>query len=126
MKQVQVFLIYLILIVCNSCKEDHLITSKDYRDLVDKTFNERKQLAVNRDNELFSVLKKGITARQSEALKFLFAFMPLSDLADYDGEFFLANANVALKAKEETEWGKSIPDDISHSNPFLHSLSPQI
>lgn len=119
MKPANVFLIYLILIVSNSCAEDHLITNKDYRELVEKTFNQRKQLAINRDNELFSVFENGITAKQSEALKFLFAFMPLSDLADYDGEFFLANADIALKAKEETTWGKSIPEDI-----FLHYVLP--
>ena len=119
MKRVNLFLITLILIVFNSCSEDHLIRSKEYRDLIDKTFNERKLLALNRDKELFSVFGKGITDRQSEALKFLFAFMPLSDLADYNGEFFLANADLSLKAKEETEWGKSIPDDI-----FLHYVLP--
>ena len=119
MKQAKLYLIYLIFIVSNSCTEDHLIISKDYRDLIEKTFNERKQLAINRDKELFLIFEKGITARQSEALKFLFAFMPLSDLADYNGEFFLANADMALKAREESVWGKSIPDDI-----FLHYVLP--
>src|SRR3972149_11396858 len=101
MKQVSVFLIFLILLVFTGCKEDHLIISKDYRDLVDETFSKRKQLAINREKVLFSVFEKGLTTRQSEALKFLFAFMPLSDLADYNGEFFLLNAKIALKAKEE-------------------------
>ncbi|HCU20625.1 MAG: hypothetical protein A2X05_14530 [Bacteroidetes bacterium GWE2_41_25] len=119
MKQVSVFLIFLILLVFTGCKEDHLIISKDYRDLVDETFSKRKQLAINREKVLFSVFEKGLTTRQSEALKFLFAFMPLSDLADYNGEFFLLNAKIALKAKEETKWGKSIPDDI-----FLHYVLP--
>ena len=119
MKQANIFLISLILIVFNSCAEDHLIRSKEYRDLVEKAFNERKLLAINREKELFSVFKREITDRQSEALKYLFAFMPLSDLADYDGEFFLANTDIALKAQEESEWGKSIPDDI-----FLHYVLP--
>ena len=119
MQQIKYFLSFLILIVFNSCAEDHLISSKEYRDLIDKTFNERRLLAQNREKALFSVLERGITDRQSEALKFLFAFMPLNDLADYDGEFFLANADIALKTKEKTGWGKSIPDDI-----FLHYVLP--
>ena len=45
--------------------------------------------------------------------------MPLSDLADYNGDFFLANVNMSLRAKEETPWGKDIPEDI-----FLHYVLP--
>ncbi len=119
MKQTKLFLIFLILIVLAGCSDDSLIYDKDYREIVEKAFAERKQLAVNRQNELFSVFEKGISNQQSEALKFLFAFMPLSDLADYQGEFFLANADLSLKARKETDWGKTIPDDI-----FLHYVLP--
>ena len=45
--------------------------------------------------------------------------MPLSDLADYDGDFFLANVNMALAVRKETPWGKDIPEDI-----FLHYVLP--
>ncbi|MBI5008490.1 MAG: transglutaminase domain-containing protein, partial [Bacteroidia bacterium] len=119
MKQTKLFLIFLILIVLAGCTNDSLIHDKEYRELVEKTFAERKQLAENRHNELFSVFEKGISTQQTEALKFLFAFMPLSDLADYQGEFFLANADISLKSRKETTWGKTIPDDI-----FLHYVLP--
>ncbi|OFY66079.1 MAG: hypothetical protein A2Y71_13625, partial [Bacteroidetes bacterium RBG_13_42_15] len=56
---------------------------------------------------------------QTEALKFLFAFMPLSDLADYSGEFFLENVNIALLTRKEFHWGKGIPEEI-----FLHYVLP--
>jgi transglutaminase-like putative cysteine protease len=119
MKLAKISIIYLILLVFDSCAEDHLITNVDYRDLVEKTFGERRQTAKNRDKELFSVFDKGISVQQTEALKFLFAFMPLSDLADYEGEFFLANADMSIRAKKETTWGRQIPDDI-----FLHYVLP--
>ena len=45
--------------------------------------------------------------------------MPLSDLADYDGEFFLANVNISLRALDESPWGKDIPEEI-----FLHYVLP--
>ena len=32
--------------------------------------------------------------------------MPLNDLADYTGDFFLANADMALRSREETTMGK--------------------
>ena len=45
--------------------------------------------------------------------------MPLSDLADYNGDFFLANINMSLRAQSETTWGKNIPEEI-----FLHYVLP--
>jgi hypothetical protein len=45
--------------------------------------------------------------------------MPLSDLADYNGEFFLANVNYSLRALDESSWGKDIPEEI-----FLHYVLP--
>ena len=119
MKQAKLYLIYMIAIVLGSCSEKHLITNEEYRDLVEKRFDERKELAANRAEELFKVFDKGISTSRSEALKFLFAFMPLSDLADYNGDFFLANADLSLRSKEETQWGKSIPEEI-----FLHYVLP--
>ena len=101
------------------CSGKHLITDKNYRTLIEKSFDERQQLADNRKTELFSVFEKPLTVKQTEALKFLIAFMPLNDLADYSGEFFLANADIALQVKNETPWGKSIPEEI-----FLHYVLP--
>lgn len=102
-----------------SCTSGHLVSDKNYRLQIDKAFLERKNLAINRSSELFSVFKKELTPQQSEALKFLFAYMPLSDLADYTGEFFLANINKSLQARELVTWGETIPEDI-----FLHYILP--
>ncbi len=64
-------------------------------------------------------LDKNLSHQQAEALKFLYAFMPLSDLADYNGDFFLANTDIALRTRNEAPWGKDIPEDI-----FLHYVLP--
>jgi hypothetical protein len=119
MKKLLNYLSVLIIALCPACSTNHLINDKEYRILVEKSFNERVELASGRNNELFSVFDDELTAEQSEGLKFLFAFMPLSDLADYDGEFFLANINMALLSRTETPWGKDIPEDI-----FLHYVLP--
>jgi hypothetical protein len=103
----------------NSDSGNHLINNKEYRSKVESAFKEREQLAHNRKDQLFGVFGPGLSLQQEEALKFLFAYMPLSDLADYDGEFFLANANIALRTRQETPWGKSIPEEI-----FLHYVLP--
>ena len=52
-------------------------------------------------------------------LKYLFAYMPLSDFADYDFEFFQRQVEYALLAKETFPWSKDIPEDI-----FRHYVLP--
>ncbi|MBK7712434.1 MAG: hypothetical protein IPJ37_16840 [Bacteroidales bacterium] len=113
------FLLAVIIPLLSACSGRHLINDSEYRNLVDSSFNKRKELAANRSGELFDVLNRPLKTSQKEALKFLYAFMPLNDLADYSGDFFLANVNVALRAREESPWGKDIPEEI-----FLHYVLP--
>lgn len=77
------------------------------------------KLASGRSEVLFNVLNTDLSLQQAEALKFLFAYMPISDLADYSGEFFLAHVEKALLARDMVPWGKNIPEDI-----FLHYVLP--
>jgi hypothetical protein len=106
-------------LLLNSCSGDHLITNEKYRLKVLNDFSEREILAGNRNDQLFHVFNENLSAMQVEALKFLYAYMPLSDLADYNGDFFLANANLALKTLSERIWGRQIPEEI-----FLHYVLP--
>lgn len=116
---VSAFILLSVAMSVASCKGNHLINDKIYLSATDSAFIEKKQLAGNRDSALFSVFNGKLSAGQSEALKFLYAYMPLSDLADYNGDFFLANVNASLKARSETLWGKDIPENI-----FLHYVLP--
>jgi transglutaminase-like putative cysteine protease len=96
---------------CN--KSPHFLTDKPYRLVVQNDFETRKELAKHRATELFSVFgDKSLTLVEKEALQFLYAYMPLSDLADYDGNFFLQQVRYAFKAQHEMPWGKEIPEDI--------------
>jgi len=98
---------------CNTSSDDHFLKDKDYREQVHNQFLKRKELAAGRSEQLFSVFnKEKLTTAQKEALEFLYAYMPLSDLADYDGEFFLGQVDAAFRAREYFDWGKKIPDDI--------------
>jgi hypothetical protein len=112
-------IIALIIPLAVSCSDKHLINDPEYMKLVGLSFSERKSLAVNRADALFSVFDRSLSAGQKEGLEFLYAYMPLSDLADYSGDFFLANVNVALRAREESPWGREIPEEI-----FLHYVLP--
>lgn len=61
------------------------------------------------DNKIFD---ENLTRQESEYLHFLYDYMPLCDLADYDGEFFLNQVRYAIKARETFSWGSKIPEDI--------------
>jgi transglutaminase-like putative cysteine protease len=112
-------LTFCIFILLSGCGEKHIISNKVYLSKVETAFSEREKLAENRKDKLFSVFSRKLTTEQTEALKFLFAYSPLNDLADYTGDFFLANTDVALKTRHESSWGKNIPEDI-----FLHYVLP--
>jgi hypothetical protein len=109
----------LLLVLLASCTGKHLINDNQYLSGTITAFNERKILATNRASQLFSVINDSLTVEQKEAMQFLYAYMPLSDLADYNGKFFLSNADMALKARSEALWRKDIPEDI-----FLHYVLP--
>jgi len=112
-------LVALNIVLLVGCNGNRFINNKEYLTVIDKSFADREQLAKNRKEELLSVLNKKLAPDQCEALKFLIAFMPLSDLADYNGDFFLANVNMSLRVREEVPWGKNIPGEI-----FLHYVLP--
>ncbi|GAB6009152.1 transglutaminase domain-containing protein [Dysgonomonas reticulitermitis] len=112
MERISVFL--LIVFLFSACSSDqHFLKDEEYRAQVHKQFLKRKELAAGRTQELFAVFDKpGLTTEQREALEFLYAYMPLSDLADYDGDYFLGQVDAAFNARECFDWGKKIPDDI--------------
>jgi transglutaminase-like putative cysteine protease len=112
-------LFFLLLAILVSCSREHLINNKSYLNYTDSTFNQIKKLCINRKDELFSVFDQALTPEQTEALKFLFAYSPLNDLAEFSGDFFLANAKIALRTRQESSWGNSIPVSI-----FLHYVLP--
>ena len=126
MKITEILTWFVLIIVLAGCstektdvdKEQHLIKDADYREKVEKRFLEKKQLAVGRNDKLFEVFN-GLSVKETEALKFLYAFMPLSDLADYSGEYFRDIVKITLEARDSMAWGHTIPDDI-----FMHFVLP--
>lgn len=119
MKLLLKVLIPVVLITAGCSGKKHFIDDASYRTQVEKQFEERKKLASHRADQLFGVFKEALTTEQQEALKFLYAYMPLSDLADYTGEYYLGQVNMSLKARDEFSWGKDIPEDI-----FRHFVLP--
>ena len=97
----------------------HFISDSSYRSQVEKQFEKRRKMAHLREDVLFGVFNNNLTTEQEEALKFLYAYMPLSDLADYTGEYYLEQVNLSLMARDTFSWVKEIPEDI-----FRHFVLP--
>ncbi|OFY48259.1 MAG: hypothetical protein A2X22_01410 [Bacteroidetes bacterium GWF2_49_14] len=108
----------ILLVSCNS-RPFHIYSDEAYSKNVEQRFEQRKSLAGNRAEALFSVFAEELTETEQEGLKFLNAFMPLSDLADYDGEFFLNQVRWSLAARDTFVWGKTIPEVV-----FRHFVLP--
>ena len=70
-----------------SCTNKHLITDEAERATVQADFD--KRAASWNQGELFKVFEQEMSEQQREALMFLYAYMPLGDITDYSGEFFL-------------------------------------
>ncbi|PWD97878.1 transglutaminase domain-containing protein [Marinilabilia rubra] len=96
-----------------------LIEDANMQEDVRQSLQRQKELAVHRSDQLFSLYDSNISKAEKEALDFLYAYMPLSDLSNHSGTFYLLHARYALKARNTFPWGAKIPNDI-----FLHYVLP--
>lgn len=99
-------------------KKNHFITDKSYRAQVHEDYLNRTKLAERRSEALFAGMDT-LCVKEREAMEFLYAYMPYSDLADYDFVYFLKHVRYAFKAQQEMAWGKDVPEDI-----FRHFVLP--
>ena len=102
---------------CMNNSSSHFISDTAYRTQVETDFQSR-QTTLSEGN-LFTVFNQSMTPEEKEAMSFLYAYMPVGDIADYSGEFFLKNVRTSFQAKQEMPWGKQIPEDI-----FRHFVLP--
>lgn len=58
----------------------------------------------------FYAPEEGISEAESEALQFLYAYMPVADVTDYSTAYHLENVRQSFKAREEMPWGKVVPE----------------
>jgi len=70
-------------------RTNHFINDAQVREQIEKDFDNQKLLTSGRKDKLYDVFSLNLSLEEEEAIKFLYAYMPLSDLADYDGDFFL-------------------------------------
>lgn len=96
----------------------HFISDKVTKEQIEKDFSAKQQALPH--GELFGIFNDStLTETEKEALTFLYAYMPIGDVTDYSGEFYLQNIRSSFNTQEEMPWGESIPEEI-----FRHFVLP--
>ena len=96
--------------------QGQFISYTNYRNTVENIFKERVKTV---GKTFYNTQKENLTADEQEALKFLYAYMPLADVTDYPTSFFADNVRMSFKARKEMPWGKNVPELL-----FRHFVVP--
>lgn len=114
MKKILLF-ISCVVLVC-SC-DRAFITDKNYLSVVEVDFNQRKNKLNN--TPYFDIFDTDMSQEQREAMQFLYAYMPLGDIYDYNADLFLKSVNATLSLKDSLSWVGGIPEEV-----FRHFVMP--
>jgi transglutaminase-like putative cysteine protease len=109
----------MLMAVLLSCSNSHLIVDKSTRNEIRNDYMARAEVYSPARPDLFALADTLDSDTRREAVQFLLAYMPLSDIAVCEPAFLLANADGALKARDEMPWGPSLPIDL-----FLNFVLP--
>ena len=105
-------------IVLFACNNAHFLKEESYRNQVAQDFEQKKQALPHGD--LFAIFADSIlSVYEREALMFLYAYMPIGDVTDYPGDYYLENVRLSKQTRDEMPWGKEIPDEV-----FRHFVLP--
>ena len=107
MKRLFLMAVTAMLLLASCQRGQHFITDRAYRSEVHADFEARMA-----QFPMLEVQLDTLSRAEREAMEFLYAYMPLSDLADYTPQFFLQQVRYAFKARAEMPWGKDVPEDV--------------
>ena len=110
-RYIMIFLAAVLFVMSLSAREN-----LDRNGRIAKDFKARRELVA--DDRYFDVFET-LSGSRLQAMQFLYAYMPITDIADYRGEFHLQNVDYALKARAEMPWGKQVP-----VREFMHFVLP--
>ncbi len=83
-------------------------------------YNFKKEILSKYGIKVFDEIENSeIDSLQREYLKFLVAYMPLSDIMEFDFDFFKTQVDYAILARNNFSWLKDIPEEI-----FKHYVLP--
>ena len=111
---------FLLAWLLTGCRDENpLIVDARRLNDIERMLKVQKELTAHTLLPIWQILEQPASKNEEQALKFLYAYMPLSDLADYSPEFMLANVHQSLIARKEMAWGGTIPEE-----EFLHFVLP--
>lgn len=102
-----------------SCGNSHLIADKSLRDEVLDDYEARAERYRAGRSDLFGIKETLSDDATRDAVCFLLAYMPLSDLAVYEPDYLTDHVAAALRTRTEMPWGPSVPVDL-----FLNFVLP--
>jgi hypothetical protein len=87
---------------------------------LDIDYKHKKEILEKYNCDYFKKLESaGFDSVKNYYLKYLFTYMPLSDFADYDFEFYARQVDYAIITKTTYHWTEELPEEI-----FLHYVLP--
>ena len=95
-----------------------LMTACGERSLVKKDLA-AKAAAIGDGMDMEQVLSGCADRQEREAMKFLYAYMPVGDVADYSPQLYLDGVRTVFRAREEMPWGREVPEEL-----FRHFVLP--
>ncbi len=101
------FSIAVFTLTLSSCTE-HFISDKNYRKMVEEDFQAKQTAIAN--PAVFRVFEEDLSVKEREAMMFLYAYMPLGDMLNMDGEYYLKNFHLTEEALSTMPWGSSVPE----------------
>ena len=96
--------------------KQHFMTDEAYRSKVENAFEKKIELV---GKQFYQVKGQKIYDEEQEALRFLYAYMPVADVTDYPTSFFLQNVRTSFEVRKEMPWGKEVPELL-----FRHFVLP--
>ena len=100
----------------SSCEVHHFISDSGYRRQVEEDFAARMSANANL-KDFCPVDTLLLTTEEKEALKFLYAYMPLADLTDYPLDYYIQCVQSSFKTRDEMGW--NVPERL-----FRHFVLP--
>lgn len=88
-----------------------MLVSLEHQKAIEARFEEVREIAKGRSEALFSVLDT-CTEEEAICLKYLYAYMPEHDLANYDGALFLQFVKQALAVRKMVPWGDKLTGEL--------------
>ena len=99
-------------ILLSSCdRRQGILSDAAYRQRVEQDLSSRRDLLARCD-VLAAIDDPALTQRESDALRFLYAYMPLGDAVNFPSGYFLDNVRQSERVRREMPWGERIPEMV--------------